>query len=231
MSLTSSEMTPADIRAVSGGNGWGGFGDGSWWLAILFLFALGGGWGFGGWGNGGGFGGAGAQGALTREDLSAEMGFHDLTNSVNGIQGDISNLLFTLNNGMQNGFNATQVATMQGFNGVTAGLNSLGQQFQNCCCQTQRAIDGINYNMATNTASLQNALCNQTRDIIDSQNAGTRAILDYLCQDKIRTLQSENQALRFQSSQQAQNAILGSMMARNTDEILARVGGTTPATV
>ena len=49
--MTSSEMTPADIAAVTGnrGNGNFGFGDGSWWIIILFLFGM-----FnGGWGNNG----------------------------------------------------------------------------------------------------------------------------------------------------------------------------------
>lgn len=44
------------------------------------------------------------------------------------------------------------------------------------------------------------------------QNAGTRAILDYLCQEKISDLQSENQALRLAASQQAQNNYLVSQL-------------------
>lgn len=62
--------------------------------------------------------------------------------------------------------------------------------------------------MATNTCALQNTINTSTRDIIDSQNAGTRAILDYLCQDKIASLTAENQTLRFAASQSAQNAFL-----------------------
>ena len=44
MSLTTSEMTPADIAAVTGnnGNGWGFGGDGAWWIIILLLFGFGG---------------------------------------------------------------------------------------------------------------------------------------------------------------------------------------------
>lgn len=62
--------------------------------------------------------------------------------------------------------------------------------------------------MATNTCALKTQMANDTRDIIDSQNAGTRAILDYLCQEKIADLQSENQSLRLAASQQAQNNYL-----------------------
>ena len=50
-----SEMSPADIAAVTGNNnGSNGFGyDGSWWLIVLFLFAILG-WGNNGYGNNGG---------------------------------------------------------------------------------------------------------------------------------------------------------------------------------
>ncbi len=62
--------------------------------------------------------------------------------------------------------------------------------------------------MATNTCALKTQMANDTRDIIDSQNAGTRAILDYLCNEKISDLQNENQSLRLAASQQAQNNYL-----------------------
>ena len=95
-------------------------------------------------------------------------------------------------------------------------------------CDTQRAIDGVNYNMATNTCALQNTMNNNTRDILESQNASTRAILDYLCQDKIQTLQSENQSLRLAASQADQNAVLRAAMDANTAEIIRRTGNDCP---
>ena len=62
--------------------------------------------------------------------------------------------------------------------------------------------------MATNTNAIQQSLCNSTRDLLENNNNNTRAILDFLTQDKISTLQAENQALRLTASQQAQNAFL-----------------------
>ena len=117
---------------------------------------------------------------------------------------------------------------MQGFNGVERGFCNLSSQLSDCCYTTQRAIDGINYNMATNTCALQNTMNNNTRDIIDNQNANSRAILDYLCQDKISTLQSENQALRLAASQSNQNAVLMAAMDANKAEILRRTGAECP---
>lgn len=82
--------------------------------------------------------------------------------------------------------------------------------------------------MATQANALQNTMNNNTRDIIDNQNASTRAILDYLCQDKIQTLQSENQSLRLAASQADQNAVLRAAMDANTAEIIRRTGNDCP---
>ena len=58
MAISDGNLSAADIAAVTGGNGFGGFGGDGWWLILLFLFAFGG-WGNNGWGNvgNGGYGG------------------------------------------------------------------------------------------------------------------------------------------------------------------------------
>ena len=242
MSLTTSEMTPADIAAVTRNNdgncngmGWGGD-----WMAFIVLFLL---FGMFGWGGFGGFGmggfGGGASGALTRGELCQDMNFQSLENATRGIQQGLCDGFYAVNTSMLNGFHGVDNAvcqlgyqTQQGFNNTNVALmqgqNALQAQIADCCCTTQRAIDGVNYNMATNTCALQNTMNNNTRDIIDSQNAGTRAILDYLCQDKISTLQSENQALRLAASQSSQNAVLMAAMDANKAEILRRTGAECP---
>ena len=58
-----------------------------------------------------------------------------------------------------------------------------------------------NYNMATQFCDTRRAITDGTRDIIDNTNNGIRSILDFLTQDKISTLQSENQTLKFAASQ------------------------------
>lgn len=227
-------VAPAGTNYSNGNNGgWGG--DWSAWIIIFVLFACFGWGGFGGFG--GGFGGG--NGALTRADLCQDMNFQSLENAVRGVNQGICDGFYAVNTSLlngfhgvdnaicnlgfttQQGFNATQVAMMQGQNAIQAQLAS-------CCCDTQRAIDGVNYNMATNTCALQNTMNNNTRDIIDSQNAGTRAILDYLCQDKISTLQSENQALRLAASQSNQNAVIGARIDAATAEILRKTGAECP---
>lgn len=130
----------------------------------------------------------------------------------------------------QQGFANVQQTLCQGFSGINATVNQVGNnlaqgicnlgyttqnsfnqldnRISECCCTTQRAIDGVNYNMAKNTCDLQNSICNSTRDIIDSQRAGTDRILNYLTTQEMDKLRAENQNLRFQASQSAQNAYL-----------------------
>ena len=80
--------------------------------------------------------------------------------------------------------------------------------------------------MSQNTCALQNTMNNNTRDIIDSQNAGTRAILDYLCQEKISSLQAENNNLKIAASQDRQSALLTTAMSAQTQQIINAVNPT-----
>ncbi len=232
MSLTNEGVPftmPVEPAGSSDRNsGWGG--DWGAWIILFLIFGMFGWGGFGGFGGfGGGFGGgAGLQGMATRADINEGFALNNLQSGINAIQQGICDSTYALNNAISSGFNNTNMGMMQGFNGVERGFCNLSSQLADCCCTTQRAIDGVNYNMATNTCALQNTMNNNTRDIIDSQNAGTRAILDYLCQDKISSLQNENQALRLAASQSNQNAVLMAAMDANKADILRRTGNDCP---
>lgn len=210
MSLTSDTMmTMPVVPAGSSGYGGGGNGlfgnDGALWLIVLFLFIFAGGWGRGfGGGSDGGSGGYSA-------DIQRSFDNSAVVTKLDGITQGICDSTYALNNAITNGFNNTNMGMMQGFNGVERSMCNLSSQIASCCCDTQRSIDGVNFNMANNT-----------RDIIDNQNSNTRAILDYLCKDKIDTLQAENQSLRLAASQANQNAVLQAAMDANTAEILRR---------
>lgn len=239
MSLSSdgAVMTMPVQPAYQGGNG--GFGWGGDWSAWIILFLIWGAFG-GGWSNGfgGGFGGAngpGFQGYATRSDINDGFALNNLQSGINSIQNGICDSTYTLTNAINNGFH-----------GVDTAVCNLGYQLQDCCCQTQRAVDGVNYNMATQAAGIQNAIqgvrydmatqaCDtrntiqtSTRDIIDNANANSRAILDFLTQDKIATLQAENQSLKLAASQSNQNAVLMAAMDANKAEILRRTGAECP---
>ena len=222
MSLTTSEMTPADIAACTGNsnnNGWGFGGDGAWWIIILLLF----GWGGRGFGNGfgggydGGGNGCGCNPCATQADLAAGFNNSAVLSNLNDLALGQANIQQTL----CQGFNGVNTTTLQGFNG-------LSREIGDCCCQTQRAIDGVRYDMATQACETRNTIQNTTRDIIDNANANSRAILDFLTTDKINTLTAENQALRFQASQTAQNAFIGATIDAGVAELIRRTGNDCP---
>ena len=202
----------------------GMFGGGDWgWIILLLLFGGYGGYGFGGFG-----GGAGLQGMATRADINEGFALNNITGGIQAIQQGICDSTYALNNAITGGFHNQTVATLQGFNGVQQGFCDLSHQLSDCCCTTQRAIDGVNYNLATQTSALQQAMHTNTRDIIDSQRDGTRAILDFLTQDKISTLTAENQALKFAASQSAQNAFITANQDAQTAELIRRLGRDVP---
>lgn len=239
--MAENDMLTGYLAGQSDNNGGGMFGgDGGWIWALVILALLGGGIGFGGGMFGGGMMGGMYpmmmfNGMATRADINEGFQFNDLQNGIRGITNGLSDTTYALNNsinGVQStlcqGFNGVNTAMLQGFNGVERGFCNIGHQISDCCCQTQRAIDGVNYNLATQTNALQQAMCNNTRDIIDSQNSGTRAILDFLTQDKISSLTAENQALKFAASQSQQNAYLTATIDAATAEVLRRSGHECP---
>ena len=196
----------SDIAAVTGRNGDGMFGDNGWWIILLFLFA---GWGRGGFG---GFGG-GVEGVpATQADVRAAVDQQTLISKLDNQTYGLADSTYALNNSIMSGFHGvdTAVCTL-GYN-MQNGFNTIAHQISDCCCETGRAIErgfaDTNYNMATQACDTRRAIADSTRDIIDANNAGVRSILDFLTNDKIATLQAENQGLRFAASQAAQNAYL-----------------------
>lgn len=225
---TSEGYSLSDIAAATGnrsGSGWGmdgGFG--GWWIILLFLFA------FGGWGNGfgGGFGGGGST-AVTA-DIGYNFDMHDVSSGIRDLASNTANGFYGLNTSILNGFSGTQsqicntgfdtiqainassLSALQSANALQAQLAAHSADEQLCCCQTRNAIDSnfatLNYNLATEACADRTAITTGVRDVIDNQNANTRQILDFLVQDRITALTSENQALKGQISQSEQNAYL-----------------------
>ena len=204
-----------DNNSSNSGDGWFGGGSGGWLGILLLIALLGGGLGWGGFGGFGG--GAGLQGMATRADINEGFALNNITSGITAIQQGICDATYALTNAINSGFNATQMGMMQGFNGVERGFCDLSHQLSDCCCENRQAIAQVRYDMA-----------NQTRDIIEGQNASTRAILDFLTQDKISTLTAENQALKFQASQSAQNAFITANQEAQTATLLRRLGADCP---
>lgn len=157
-------------------SGFGGFGgDGAWWIIILFLFVFCG-WGNNGWGGNGNGGGVVDGYVLTSDFANVERkidsvnqglcdGFYQQAQLVNGT-----------NMAMANGFGNAELSRSNQQAALMQQLNAMQMQAAECCCNTQRSIDGVRYDMATQGCDTRNQLQTNTRDIIDAMNCGFRSI-------------------------------------------------------
>lgn len=214
----------------SNNNGYGnGFFGGDW--AWILIFALLFGWGNNGNGFSGGFGGG--NGFVGGYDIGKLATTNDVASGFS-----TSSILNNLND-LKLGQAGIQQTLCQGFNGINTSIltstSGLQSQIADCCCGIQRSIDGVNYNMATNTCTITNAINNSARDIIDNQNANYRAIHDELVANKLEAkneriaeLTQQVNALNLAQSQANQNAYLTATMDANTAELIRRLGRDCP---
>ena len=195
----------------------GMFGGDGWWAIIIFALIFG--WGRGGFGgnDGNGNGGGVVDGYVLTSD------FANIERKIDAVNNGVCDGFYAMNTGMLNGFAGVTQAVTSGFSAaelarcnqqaaLMAQLNAMQMQNQNCCCENRQAIAQVRYDMATQACDTRNTIQNVARDITDNQNAGTRAILDFLTQSKIQTLEADNQALRLAASQSAQNSYLISQL-------------------
>lgn len=226
----------------NGNNGGGFFGNEGLWAVIILAIIFG--WG----NNGNGFGSrnGGSNGGdnvtvVPYPALGYGMGFGGgyPTEAVLQRALDTQTIISKLDGNTQglcdgfyaqsNAINGLGTTIMQGFNGVDraicqqgyqtqAGFNALGSQIASCCCETKSAIGDVKYQMAADTCEIKTSIRDVGRDIIDNQNANYRGLMDFMVQSKMEALQAENQTLKLEKSQAAQNgyidAIGNSIVAR-----------------
>lgn len=214
--METNTLSAADVAAVTRNNdGYnnGLFGNDWAWIVILLLFGWGGNRGFGG-----GFGGyGGGVPCATQADVRAAVDQQTLISKLDQQTYGLADSTYAINNAINNGFFGVQNSLCQGFNGIS-------REIADCCCGTKQAIADVKYTIANEGCETRHALFNNTRDIIDNANANSRAILDFLTQDKIATLTAENQSLKFAASQSAQNAFITANQEAQTAELIRRFG-------
>jgi hypothetical protein len=208
------------VASVDGGNGNGMFGNDSWIGLIIILALLS--------GNFGGFGGFGGGNGGVANEVQRGFDNQSVLNKLNGLENGLCDGFYSQNTTMLQGFNGLQQTVANGFHGVDnaictlgyqnqQGFNTLAHQISDCCCETQRSIDGVNYNMATQACETRHAIQDSTRQI-----------LDFLTTDKIATLQAENQNLKLKASQAEQNAYITANQQAQTAELIRRLGADCP---
>lgn len=191
------------------GNGWG---DGSGFMWVIFLFFLMG-WGGNGWG---GFGGNG-RGAIANE-INNDYGRSLLMDAIGGNRNALSNLATQLNctegqiqsaisaltSQVQSVGNQVGMSGMQTINALQQGNMQIAQQLADCCCRTNNAITALDSN-------LKLSICQQTHQINDTANTNalmlrdagqnnTQAIMGKLDQIQAQALQDKLDALREKNS-------------------------------
>ena len=198
-------MTMPVAPANGSGNGFGFGGDGAWFLIILFLFAFCG-WGGNGWGNNAGNSGGVVDGYVLASDFS------NIERKMDIINGGLCDGFYAVNNTLLTGFGNAELSRANQQAALMQQLSALQMQAANCCCENRAAIAQVRYDMATQACDTRNTVQNATRDIVENQNANSRAILDFLTNSKMRDLESANQELRLAASQAAQNNYLISQL-------------------
>lgn len=174
----------SDIASVAKDNDGFGNGNSAWVLILLFAMIF-------GWGNGG-FGNNNNNG-LAETDLN-------LLNAIQNGQRDIisdvqrtayENMATTKDSAYNNLSELRDVQSSVASNGanIINNLTALQSNMQNCCCTTQRAIDGVNYNLATESAAIQ-----------ANDSANTQKILDAISTNRMADMQNQINALQLQNA-------------------------------
>lgn len=201
------------------GNGWG---DGSGFMWVIFLFFLMG-WGGNGWG---GFGGNG-RGAIANE-INNDYGRSLLMDAIGGNRNALSNLATQLNctegqiqsaisaltSQVQSVGNQVGMSGMQTINALQQGNMQIAQHLANCCCENrlatcqqtntlqaainnvatgqERGFANVAYETQRQTCDLHNAIKDSTQTIVNGQQ---QAVMREM-QNKIDSLREENSTFK-----------------------------------
>lgn len=242
--ISSGNSIPIQMPVVPAGTNNGSmFGGSDSWFAFIIIIAILFGWGNGGYGYGnGGQSTSVYEGYVLNNDFSVlsnqmSQGFASQERKLDSITNGLCDGFYTtaqqingVNTNIMQGNNAiqTQLAdccckTQTAIGDVKYAIGSTGADISR---GIERGFADTNYNLATQSnmidRSIADGFCKSsfaaqtnTRDIVDSANANTRAILDKLCQmennakdDKIAELTARNADLRLAASQAAQNNYL-----------------------
>ena len=152
-------------------------------------------------GNGGGFGWGGGNNNAIQNDINRGFDSQNTMAQTRDILSAVTNgTAQTIAASTANATNAINAikdgnaGIIREFGNVETALTALAGKQQECCCNTLRAIDSVNYNGAVNTAAI-NA----------TSTANAQKILDALAQSKIESLQSKVQTLELA---QAMNGVV-----------------------
>lgn len=193
------ELSAADIRAVTEGNGYGygdGMGFGGMWIWVILIFAIFGFGGNGAWGRNGN--------GITQMELQQGFDTQSVLRKLDGINSGLCDGFYAMNTNFLQGQNQLSRDLCTGFSTVGSQIAENRFAAQNCCCETNRNIDAVRYENARNTCDIVRA--------IEKDGQETRALINanvtQALRDKIVEQSQMIQSRDYQLSQQAQTATL-----------------------
>ena len=195
-------IDPSVLACMKNNNG---FGEGGWFMWIIFLFFLMG-WGGNGWNNRNG-----SQSDWLASQLNNDYGRDVLLQAVNGNGNAISQLATTLNcdiNSVQTALNNISSAVgmngQQIINSIQMGNNQLASQLAQCCCDNKLLATQQGYE---NRIAMQEQSCmlggkiDNSANVISAQIAAqTNFLSDKFCDLEKREMQSKIDSLREERS-------------------------------
>lgn len=157
-------LSVADIAAVTRNNDYcnDGMGFGGGWLSWILIFALLG---------GGGFGFGGRAQAATTDEVAAGFANSAVLNKLNELTVGQANINQNLGNA------------------ICSSTYELASKIDNCCCNTQAAVQQVRYDMAVQNGDI--------KSLIHSEAETTRNLMQ---QNKIESLQQQINALNLQAA-------------------------------
>lgn len=197
------------VSPMNGGYGGGMFGNDSWgWWIILLLLLV----GNNGWNNGGNAGG-----------MNGMYPWMNQADRMSAVQTQLCDGFAGVTAAVTNGNANTMMQVAQ-------GINQLGTQLGNCCCENRLASANLQSVIQAENCADRAAMNDGFRDTLAAINAGIQGIKDQMCNDKIDAKNEEIANLRTQlnmanlaASQGAQTAQLMADNSAQTNQLIQRI--------
>nr|DAP45328.1 MAG TPA: hypothetical protein [Caudoviricetes sp.] len=156
----------SDIAAATRGNDCEGFGSGWFLIVVLFLFMFG--FGGNGWNRQSDYGQYAT--AASQQEILYGQQFGQVNDRLTNLGNGICSLGYEMQGGI--GQLGKEMALAQ--NGTNMALmqtgNAIQGQLAECCCNTQRAIDGVNANIDAKFAALEKSQLEQRIAQLEQSN-------------------------------------------------------------
>lgn len=205
-------IDPGVLALMNNNDGFGN--NGGWWIWIIFLALM-----WGGFGGRGAFGGYGDGTGFLASQLNNDYGRDVLLQAINGNGDAVRQLATTLHadvNQIQSTLcsisNTVGLTGQQIISAVQAGDNAIISQIASCCCDVKNMITTQGYENRL-------ATLDQTATLAGKIDAQTNLINDKFCQLEMREMQNKIDALRDEKvvlqnniSQRAQNEYIATSL-------------------